>query len=116
MLSGGGSAQVEPQGGNAIPLHPQTWISPIWDSFPPLLAIVAKASHANVFYDDGKDAAAAAQLARTADIAIVFVNQYAHEGADLPTLELPGNQDDLVRQVAAVNPIPSLWPRQARHF
>ncbi|MGH9617945.1 MAG: glycoside hydrolase family 3 C-terminal domain-containing protein, partial [Acidobacteriaceae bacterium] len=36
--------------------------------------------------------------------AIVFVHQFTHEGADLPTLELPGNQDDLVRQVAAANP------------
>ncbi|MEO6829880.1 MAG: glycoside hydrolase family 3 C-terminal domain-containing protein [Acidobacteriaceae bacterium] len=104
VLSGSGSSQVEPQGGNAIPLHPQTWISPVWDPSPPLQAIIAKASHANVFYDDGKNATAAAQLARTADIAIVFVNQFAHEAADLPTLELPGNQDDLVRQVAAANP------------
>jgi beta-glucosidase len=104
VLSGGGSAQVEPQGGNMIPSHPQTWISPIWDPSPPLLAIIAKATHANVFYGDGKDAATAVQLARTADIAIVFVNQYAHEGADLPTLELPNNQDDLVRRVAAANP------------
>lgn len=34
----------------------------------------------------------------------MFVNQFAREGADLPTLELPDNQDDLVRQVAAANP------------
>ncbi|MGO8718020.1 MAG: glycoside hydrolase family 3 C-terminal domain-containing protein [Acidobacteriaceae bacterium] len=104
VLSGGGSAQVEPQGGNALPLHPQVWTSPVWDPSPPLLAILAKATHANVFYDNGADPAAAAQLARKADVAIVFVHQRTHESADLPTLELLDNQDDLVRQVAAANP------------
>lgn len=104
VLSGGGSAQVEPQGGNALPLHPQVWTSPVWDPSPPLLAILAKATHANVFYDDGADPAATAALAKTVDVAIVFVHQHTHEGADLPTLELPDRQDDLVRQVAAANP------------
>jgi beta-glucosidase len=33
----------------------------------------------------------------------VFVHQIAQEGMDLSTLELSGNQDDLVRQVAAAN-------------
>jgi beta-glucosidase len=57
-----------------------------------------------VVYSDGKDAASAAMLAKTADVAIVFVHQIAQEGIDLATLELSGNQDDLVQQVAAANP------------
>lgn len=104
VLAGSGSAQVEPQGGNAIPLHPQKWQSPVWDPSPPLLAIAARAHHANILYDDGEDSATAAQLAKTAEIAIVFVNQFTHEGADLSTLKLPDNQDELVRQVSAANP------------
>jgi len=34
----------------------------------------------------------------------VFAHQWTHEGADLPNLSLPDNQDELIRQVAAVNP------------
>ncbi len=104
VLSGGGSSQVEPQGGNAIPQHPQTWTSPVWDPSPPLAAIMSHAPRARVSYDDGANPAIAAQLAKSADVAIVFVRQHAHEDADLPTLELPDHQDDLVRAVAAANP------------
>lgn len=107
VLSGGGSARVDPQGGNAFPQkkkpHSQV-IPPVWDPSPPLLAIRNKAFHANVFYDDGKDPAAAVALAKKADVVILFVNQFTRESADLPTLTLPDNQDDLVRQVAAANP------------
>jgi beta-glucosidase len=68
-----------------------------------LRAIRAKAPNAKVSYDDGTDSAAAAQLARGSDVAIVFVYQHTHEGADLPNLSLPDNQDELVKQVAAAN-------------
>ena len=104
VLSGGGSAQVIPQGGNAIPQHPQVWTSAVWDPSSPLAAVRAQVPHAKVSYDQGNDPAAAAQLAKSADVAIVFVQQHTHEGADLPTLELPDHQDDLVRAVAAANP------------
>ncbi len=104
VLSGGGSAQVIPQGGNAIPQHPQTWTSPVWDPSSPLAAIVAQAPHAKVSYDEGTNPSNAAQLAKAVDVAIVFVQQHTREDADLPTLELPDHQDDLVRAVAAANP------------
>jgi beta-glucosidase len=48
--------------------------------------------------------AAAAKLAAAADVAIVFVHQHTTEGHDVPNLSLPGNQDQLVSQVAAANP------------
>ena len=47
--------------------------------------------------------AATARLAKTADVAIVFVNQPSREGNDLASLSLPGNQDALVSAVAAAN-------------
>jgi beta-glucosidase len=47
------------------------------------------------------DAAAAA--ARTAQVAVVFVADYSGETFDRPTLELPGDQDALIRAVAAAN-------------
>lgn len=109
VLSGGGSAQVEPVGGNAvlpkeIPPGPDGFLAVwVWDPSSPLRAIRAKAPNAKVSYDDGTDSAAAANLSRGSDVAIVFVHQHTHEGADLPNLSLPGNQDDLVKQVAAAN-------------
>ena len=109
VLSGGGSAQVEPIGGNAvlpkeIPPGPAGFLAVwVWDPSSPLRAIRAKAPRAKVNYDDGTDSAAAANLARASDVAIVFVHQHTHEGADLTNLSLPDNQDELVKQVAAAN-------------
>jgi beta-glucosidase len=53
---------------------------------------------------DGADAAAAATLAGTADVAVVIVGDVEKEGSDRPNLSLTGNQDDLVRSVVAANP------------
>ena len=103
VLSGGGSAQVDPQGGNAIP-SPQTWGTPVWDRSSPLKAISAHAPNARTVYNDGSDIGAAVKLASTSDMALVFVHQPAHEGKDLATLSLPENQDELVRRVAEANP------------
>ena len=109
VLSGGGSAQVEPFGGNAVPPHeippgPAGFLAVwVWDPSSPLRAIRAKAPNTKVSYDDGTDSAAAARLAGGSDIAIVFVHQHTHEDADLPNLSLPNNQDELIKQVAAAN-------------
>jgi beta-glucosidase len=49
----------------------------------------------------------AVDAARTADAAIVVVgtnDEWETEGSDRSTIALPGDQDDLVRRVAAVNP------------
>lgn len=48
--------------------------------------------------------AAAADLARQADAAIVIVRTYESEEMDRPTLRLPNEQDELIRAVAAANP------------
>jgi len=107
MISGGGSAQVDPPGGNAIlpPGKGQTrWLEPVWFPTSPLKSIRAKAVGANVQFDSGADPAAAAALAKTADVAIVFAYQWESEDMDLPTLSLPEHQDELIAQVAAANP------------
>ncbi len=100
VLSGGGSAQVDPPGGGPSAFGG----APVWFPSSPLKAIRAKAPHANVQFHDGKDAAAAAALAKSAEVAVVFVNQPASEGRDLATLTLPAHQDQLVGAVAAANP------------
>lgn len=107
MISGGGSAQVDPIGGNAI-LPPgkgaTRWQEQIWFPTSPLKAIQARAPKATVKYNAGDDFAAAASLAKSADVAIVFAYQWESEGMDLKTLSLPNNQDALIAAVAAANP------------
>jgi beta-glucosidase len=107
MISGGGSAQVDPAGGNAIaaPGKGAThWQEEIWFPTSPLKAIQARAPQAKVSYDSGVDPAAAAALAKSADVAVVFAYQWESEGMDLPSLSLPHHQDELIAQVAAANP------------
>jgi beta-glucosidase len=107
MISGGGSAQVDPPGGNAImpPGKGQTiWGEPVWFPSSPLKAIRAKAPGAKVQFDPGTDHSSAAALAKTADVAIVFAYQWEIEGADLDNLSLPEHQDELIAAVAAANP------------
>jgi len=102
VLSGGGSAQVDPPGGSVVPTA-RRWDAVVWDPSSPLNAIRALAPRAKVEYTDGADPAAAAALAKASDVAIVFVNQPTSEGRDF-SLTPPGNQDDLVNAVAAANP------------
>ncbi len=107
MISGGGSAQVDPPGGNAI-MPPgkgaTVWDEHIWFPTSPLEALRARLPHTKITFDPGTDPASAATLARNSDIAIVFASQWTSEGTDLPDLSLPDNQDALIEQVAAANP------------
>ena len=107
MISGGGSAQVDPPVGNAIlpPGKGQTrWLEPVWFPTSPLKSIRAKAPGTNVQFDSGADPEKAASIAAKADVAIVFAYQWESEDMDLPTLSLPENQDSLISKVAAANP------------
>lgn len=104
MISGAGSAQVDPQAGTDLHFANPPKRREVWFPTSPLQAVRAQAPHAKVEYNPGTDPAAAAALARTADVAIVFVYQWESEGMDLPTLSLPGDQNALVEQVAAANP------------
>jgi beta-glucosidase len=107
MISGGGSAQVDPPDGNAImpPGQGAThWQDHIWFPTSPLKALRAKFPNAKVEFDSGQDETAAAALAKKSDVAIVFAHQWLAEGMDLPSLSLPDNQDALIEHVAAANP------------
>ncbi|MEO6817871.1 MAG: glycoside hydrolase family 3 C-terminal domain-containing protein, partial [Edaphobacter sp.] len=106
VLSGGGSAQVDAPGGNAIDPKPGSspWGQVIYFPSSPLRYIREKSPQSNVQFIDGKDNAVAAKLAKNSSLAIVFVNQPMREGMDAPTLSLPDNQDALVEAVAAANP------------
>ncbi|HUL15320.1 MAG TPA: glycoside hydrolase family 3 C-terminal domain-containing protein [Terriglobales bacterium] len=99
MISGGGSAQVDPEGST-----PPRWLEHIWFPTSPLKAIRAKVPGMDVQFDSGADPATAAALARKSEVAIVFAHQWTGEEMDLPDLSLPGNQDAMIEQVAAANP------------
>ena len=107
MISGGGSAQVDPPGGNAIMPSGKgqtRWLEEIWFPTSPLKSIRAKIPAANVQFDSGADPAAAAAVAKNADVAVVFAYQWESEGMDLDSLSLPHHQDELIAKVAAANP------------
>src|SRR5215469_9614745 len=107
MISGGGSAQVDPPGGNAImpPGKGAThWQDHIWFPTAPLKALRAKLPSTKIEFDPGTDGNSAAGLAKSADLAIVFAYQWTSEDMDLKNLSLPDNQDTLIEQVAAANP------------
>jgi beta-glucosidase len=112
VMSGGGSSQVSPAGGNPVPPPPELMKNPftsfmlveVYHRSAPLKGIAAKAPQAVVKFDAGTDPAAAAALAKQSQVAIVFATQHASEGMDLENLSLPNNQDALIEAVAAANP------------
>jgi beta-glucosidase len=114
VLSGGGSAQVYPTGGAALnegyPAVPG-WSPVIWDPSSPMQAIQAMAPNAKVQFNNGNNAMAAAAMAASSSVAIVFVSQWTSEGMDMPSLNFtdvihatPIDQDGLVNAVVAANP------------
>ncbi len=110
VIGGGGSAQVDPPGGSPVPPPPpgsgifDGFIRPAWFRDSPLEAIQAEFPNAKVVYNSGDDPAAAAAVARKADVAIVFGYQWSAESMDLKTLDLGAQQDALISAVGEANP------------
>ena len=105
VLSGGGSSQVIPLGSTKLPSPkgaPSWGGGIIYTPSAPLAAIRARAG-GEVSYADGSDQAAAAALAKGADVVIVFATQWATEAMDI-RLQLDDQQDALISAVAAANP------------
>jgi beta-glucosidase len=112
VMSGGGSGQVSPAGGSAVPPSPERvagdplgiFSRTVYHRSAPLKGIAEKAKGAVVKFDPGTDLVSAAALAKASDVAIVFAVQHTYENMDLPNLSLPENQDALIEAVAAANP------------
>ena len=105
VLSGGGSAQVWPIGGPAIPaVKGPDWQWKVYDPSSPMKALQKLLPNVKVTYDDGSDPTKAAALAKSSDVVLVFATQWTCEGVDQPNLSLPDKQDDLIDAVAAANP------------
>ena len=105
VLSGGGSSQVYPRGGIAVKgLEPRIWPGPVvYYPSSPLESLRKELPHTHFSYIDGKDLEAAARLAAKSDTAIVFATQWIGEANDAPNLQLPNNQDALIKAVASAN-------------
>lgn len=104
---GGGSSQVWPVGGASlslpIPGDPAVYHRRLYMPSAPLAAIKEQFPQAEVTFDDGTDHARAARVARGADIAIVFAEQFSAENYDALNLNLPDRQDALISAVAGAN-------------
>jgi beta-glucosidase len=85
---GGGSSHVDP-------LYTVSPVQGIQNRVGPDVSVTTS---------DGSDLAQAATQASSADVAVVVVSDMEKEGADRPNMSLTGNQDALVRSVAAANP------------
>jgi beta-glucosidase len=110
VLAGGGSSQVQGEGGPSLsrpaggdnPLN--AMIAENYQRSVPLNAIRARATGAEVVFRNGRYISDAVIAAKQAEVAIVFATQPMTEGLDVPDLSLPDGQDALIAAVAAANP------------
>ncbi len=105
VISGGGSSQVIPLGSTKLrsPKGAPSWGGGIIYHPDPPLAAIRRRAGGEVAYADGSDPAAAAALAKGADVVVVFASQWATEAMDI-RLGLDDQQDALISAVAAANP------------
>lgn len=109
VLSGAGGSQVHEKEGPALAIArggdgPRARInSEQYHRSSPLKAIRALAPQAVVSYRDGRYVSDAVAIAKSAEVAIVFANEWRVEGADVPDLTLPDRQNELIAAVAAAN-------------
>ena len=104
VLSGGGSSQVYPIGGLAVPNEgPSEFPGPmVYFPSSPMKGLSSRVA-AKVTYNDGKNKKAAAKLASENDVAIIFATQWTGESLDASSLALPNDQDSLISEVARAN-------------
>ncbi len=104
VLSGGGSSQVYPKGGLAVPNEgPDSFPGPmVYYPSSPMLEL-AKLTKAKITYNNGKNIEEAAILAKNSDLVIVFANQWTGESIDAPDLNLPNGGNELISKIADAN-------------
>jgi len=109
VMSGGGSSNVQGEGGPAISVPVSggpfaAFFTRAYHRSAPLREIAARVPQAHVSYRDGHYLSEAVRAARDAEVALVFVTEWRTEGLDVPDLRLPDGQDALIAAVAAANP------------
>lgn len=110
VLSGGGSTQVRSVGGYGAEL-PVFSTGPFanvvkmnYHASPPFGSIARRVGEANASFTSGADIAEAVRTARDADVAIVFATEWRAEALDRENLNLPPEQDALIKAVIEANP------------
>ena len=110
VLSGGGSSQVQGEGGPVATVQLAgdspfaSLMAQNYQRSNPLRAIKAMAPGAKVTFRNGNYISEAVEQAKRADVAIVFATKWSTEGIDQPDLSLPQGQDALIDAVATANP------------
>jgi len=110
VLSGAGSSQGSPPTGQVvtIPIGGEGPFAPVrrevYFGSSPLKELKKLLPASEIVYDPGAYPSAAADVAKQADVAIVFATRHESEGFDAPDLSLPNGQDALIQAVAASNP------------
>ena len=77
----------------------------------PQQALVDRLGPDRVVFDDGSDRARAAELARTADVAVVVVGDRMSEGYDKTSLDLNADQSDRIDRNALIEAVAAAQPR-----
>jgi beta-glucosidase len=95
VIGAAGSTSPKVEGGGSSQANAPYVVSP--------LDGIRRRTRAKVVSFDGADVSAAANMARNADIALVFVHTEESEGEDRRNLELPDHQDALIEAVARAN-------------
>lgn len=98
---GGAPLRILPLGGEGFI---SMWNNVVFHPSSPVAALRARFPKAEVKFDNGISTAAAASVAKAADVAVVFVLQPSGEGEDVADMGLPLGQDALIEAVAAANP------------
>ncbi|WKL57128.1 glycoside hydrolase family 3 C-terminal domain-containing protein [Asticcacaulis sp. ZE23SCel15] len=114
VLSGGGSSNVTGDSGTpglpqpGLPMSAEgqfaQYVKEQYHASSPLTAIRARAPQARVLFDNGRSLPEAVRKAKTADLVIVFGNQWMTELLDAPDMYLPKGQDALIAAVTAAHP------------
>ncbi|HJP73035.1 MAG TPA: glycoside hydrolase family 3 C-terminal domain-containing protein [Pseudonocardiaceae bacterium] len=106
VLGDDASTNAETDGGGSAGVNSSGTITP-------LQAITSRAgSGVSVQYSEGASSSgtsssteqAAVTLAKNSSVAVIFANLFESEGSDLGGIGLPGNYNQLISDVAAVNP------------
>ncbi len=98
VIGADGSTSPESAGGGSAAVTASSVISP-------LQGITARAgSGVEVTSYSGTTPSAAATVARSAQVAVVFANNFESEGSDLANITLQGNQNAVIAAVARANP------------
>jgi beta-glucosidase len=107
VLSGGGSSQVRPVGGPALEIKPAGTAAAFsritYLPSSPMKALQQRFPKAKITYASGDDVNAAVELAKGAELTLVFADQWTTESEDVANLSLPGKQNELIEAVAAAN-------------